>query len=188
MTRQEAIEYDNKLKCKMEQAAEKYSFDAAVGADIVGKYIMILPDDARKGMIFLGNTSCSYKWENITFDLKKSIVAGFELVSAVNEPESVFNYMQLLLVGVLFIQKSIKIELNKLDAFVVYYLHIEDTYHVGIEEEIFIQNFSFWYQEYKGEILGAEEIRESLNRLYVMKCVNIINGIVYLKERVVGDM
>lgn len=188
MTRQEAIKYDNELKCKMKQAAEKYSFDATIGTDIVDRYIMIIPDDVRKGMIFLGNTACSYKFGNITFDLKKAIVAGLELVSAVNVPENFFNYMQLLIVGIFFIQKSVKIELSKLDAFVVYYLHKENAYYVGIEEEQFTKNFSIWYQEYKGKILEIKEIAEALNRLYAVKCIDIINGIVYLKEQVVGNV
>lgn len=188
MTRQEAVEYDNELKCKMKQVAEEYSLDTAIGADIVDKYIMILPDDARKGMIFLGNTPSSYKCGNITFDLKKAMVAGLELISAVNVPESFFNYVQLLIVGAFFIQKSVKIELNKLEAFVVYYLHKENTYHVGIDEEQFIDNFRVWYQDYTGKMLEVREIQDSLNCLYTLKCVDIIEGSVYLKERVVGNV
>lgn len=188
MTRQEAVEYDNELKCKMEQVAEEYSLDAAIGADIVDKYIMILPDDARKGMIFLGNTSSSYKCGNITYNLKKAMVAGLELTSAMNEPENFFNYVQLLIVVIFFIQKSIKIDLNKLEAFVVYYLHKENAYHTGIDEEKFIDNFRVWYHEYTGKMLEVREIQDSINRLYTLKCVDIIEGSVSLKERVAGNM
>lgn len=61
MTRKEAMEYNDSLKKELEQAALKYGLEETAGAYIVDNYITVLPEDARKGMIFLGEDSASYK-------------------------------------------------------------------------------------------------------------------------------
>ena len=95
MTRQEAIEFDDELKTKLMKASAELGMDEKTGAGIVDRYIMVIPDDDRKGMIFLGNDAVSYKLGNVRLDLKKAIVAGLELVAAINHPENLFNYLQL---------------------------------------------------------------------------------------------
>lgn len=70
----------------------------------------------------------------------------------------------------------------------MYYLHKENAYHTGIDEEKFIDNFRVWYHEYTGKMLEVREIQDSINRLYTLKCVDIIEGSVSLKERVAGNM
>lgn len=186
MTRQEAIDYDNELKNKMMLAAENLGLDKKTGADIVNDYIIVIPDDERKGMIFLGNDAASYKFGNIRLDLKKAIAAGLELAASVNLPESFFNYLQMLIIGAFFIQKSTKQEIGKLEAYIVYRLHIRNAYEIGIQEETFLEDFKKWYQERQEKSLDATDIALLVKRLYQMKVLDIDDGKIYLKERVIG--
>lgn len=186
MTRQEAIDYDNELKNQMMMAAESLGLEKKIGADIVNSYVIVIPEDERKGMIFLGNDAASYKFGNIRLDLRKAIIAGLELVASVKLPESFFNYLQLLIIGGFFIKKSTKQEIGKLDAYIVYRLHVINAYEIGISEESFLQDFQNWYQERQEKNLDASEIELSIERLYQIKALDIVDGKIYLKEHVVG--
>ena len=85
MTRKEAMEYNDSLKKELEQAALKCGLEESVGAYIVDNYITVLPEDARKGMIFLGEDSASYKAGNIKMNLKEAIIAGLEFAASIKE-------------------------------------------------------------------------------------------------------
>ena len=54
MTREEAIEYDNALKYELEKTALQYNMTETAGDYLVDNFITVVPEDARKGMIFLG--------------------------------------------------------------------------------------------------------------------------------------
>lgn len=90
MNGREAMECDDSLKRELEQAALECGLEKSVGTCIVDNYITVLPEDARKGMIFLGEDSASYKTGNIKIDLKKAVIAGLEFVASISKPESIF--------------------------------------------------------------------------------------------------
>ena len=163
MTRQEAIEFDDELKTKLMKASAELGMDEKTGAGIVDRYIMVIPDDDRKGMIFLGNDAVSYKLGNVRLDLKKAIAAGLELMAAINHPENLFNYLQLVIVAAFFVQKSTGRAIGKTEAYMV-------------------------YQEYSGQATAESEIRTAVDNLYNQKILNINSGKIYLKERVVGHI
>ena len=102
MTRQDAIEYDNWLKSGLMQEAEVLGLGEKAGSDLADRYITVIPDDERKGMVFLGEEAASYKLGNVRLDLKKAIVAALELAASVSLPESFFPYLQLLIVGAFY--------------------------------------------------------------------------------------
>ena len=77
------------------------------GNDLVDRYITVLPDDERKGMIFLGEESASYKLGNVHLNLKRAIGAALELVASVSIPENFFAYLQLLIVGA-FLSRNLR--------------------------------------------------------------------------------
>lgn len=79
MTRQDAIEYDNWLKSGLMQEAEVLGLGEKAGSDLADRYITVIPDDERKGMVFLGEEAASYKLGNVRLDLKKAI--GLQLWS-----------------------------------------------------------------------------------------------------------
>lgn len=188
MTRKEAMEYNDSLKKELEQAALEYGLEKSAGTYIVDNYITVLPEDARKGMIFLGEDSASYKAGDIKMDLKKAIIAGLEFVASVSKPESVFNYIQLIIVSAFFIGKSVKRKLGRLEAYVVYLLHKKGAYDTGVEEERFIGEVQEWYQQKEGKIIGREEVVDAINNLYGIKAADFNDGNIYLKEHVWGTV
>lgn len=188
MTRKEAMEYNDSLKKELEQAALEYGLEESAGAYIVDNYITVLPEDARKGMIFLGEDSASYKEGNIKMDLKKAVIAGLEFAASISKPESVFNYIQLIIVSAFFIGKSTKKELSRMEAYVVYLLHKKSAYDIGVEEERFICEVQEWYQQKVGKTVGREEVVDAINNLYGIKAVGFNSGNLYLKEHVWGTI
>ena len=84
------------------QEAEVLGLGEKAGSDLADRYITVIPDDERKGMVFLGEEAASYKLGNVRLDLKKAIVAALELAASVSLPESFFNYLQLLIVGAFY--------------------------------------------------------------------------------------
>lgn len=98
------------------------NLDESVGAKLIDDYITVFPDDARKGMIFLGKDAASYKPGNIKVDLKKAIIAGFEFFAAFSKPNSIFNYIQLLITSIFLIGKATKQKLSSIDSRIVYLL------------------------------------------------------------------
>ena len=188
MTREEAIEYDNALKQELERTALKHDMAETVGDYLVDNFITVFPEDARKGMIFLGENSASYKAGNVKIDLKKALITGLEYVASVNKPENIFNYVQMIIVSVLFVVKSVKQEIGKLEAQVVYLLHERGAYEVGIEEEEFVYAMQQWYQQNEGELLERGVVDAALHSLYEVKIVAFDDGKVYLKEKVFGKV
>ncbi len=188
MTRKEAMEYNDSLKKELEQAALKCGLEESVGAYIVDNYITVLPEDARKGMIFLGEDSASYKAGNIKMNLKKAIIAGLEFAASISKPESVFNYIQLIIISAFFIGKSAKKELSGLESYVVYLLHKKGAYDTGVEEERFIGDVQEWYKQKEGKTVGREEVIDAINNLYEIKAVDFNSGNIFLKEHVWGTI
>lgn len=188
MTRKQANEYDSELKTQLQDCTRKIHIDQQAGTYIVDNFIEFIPEDHIKGMIFLGKDPASYKVGNVRIDLKRAILTGIDFVASINAPESIFNYIQLLIVSALFIGKASKQELGELEAHIVYWLHTRGTYEVGIEEEQFILNFKEWYREKEGKTLECEDIVNAINHLYQIKVADYKEGNIYLKEKVWGKL
>lgn len=183
MNRKEAVEYNEELKTILGKVAMQYDIDEKIGKYIVDNFIMVIPDDARKGLVFLGEEPVSYKIGNVKLDLKKALIAGMELVSAINIPESIFNYIQLCIVSVLFIEKAAKVKIGKSEAYIVWYLHTHNAYEVAIEEEMLINGVIETYMV-EGKGIEEKDVRAAINELYKIKALNLVDGYVYLAERV----
>lgn len=188
MTRKQANEYDNELKTRLQDCAKEILMDQQAGTYIVDNFIEFIPEDYVKGMIFLGNDPVSYKAGNVRIDLKKALLAGIEFVASISAPESIFNYIQLLIVSALFIGKASKQELSEVEACIVYWLHTRGAYDTGVEEERFILNFREWYQEKEGKALERGDIVNAINHLYHIKVADYKEGNIYLKEKVWGKL
>ena len=187
MTEQEAKAYDRTLKEYLEQAALQCGLEEAVGDYLADHYIIVQPDIPVKEMISLGDRAVSYKLGNIKIDMKKALVAGLELAASVNKPESVFNYIQLLIISVLFITKAMRQEAGEIETYIIYLLHRKGAYdNRGIEEEKFLCETQEWLREHKDIRVDRGEIVEAFNQLYKMQIADFENGNIYLKERVCG--
>lgn len=115
--------------------------------------------------------------------------AQFEAFAAsISKPESIFNYIQLIIVSVFFIGKSAKQELSSLEAYVIYLLHEKGVYNTGVEEERFISEVQEWYQRKEGKDVDRDDIVDAMNNLYRIKVANFNDGNIYLKEHVWGTV
>lgn len=188
MTRKQANEYDVELKLRLQDCAKESLIDQQTGAYIVDNFIEFIPEDHVKGMIFLGNDPASYKAGNVRMDLKKAIMAGIEFVASLSAPESIFDYIQLLLISAIFIGRASKQELSRLEAQIVYWLHTKGGYQLGIEEEQFILNLQEWYKEKERKLLAREDIINAINHLYHINVADFKDGNIYLKEKVWGNL
>lgn len=188
MTRQQAMEYDDKLNEELQNYAGNYGEDKMVAKNIVDNFIEFIPEDDIKNMICLGSDPVSYKLGNARLDLKKAILAGVELAASVSRPESIFNYIQMLIVSVLFIRSATRQELNRIEAYIVYLLHMKGAYQSGIEEEQFIHDMQEWYMQREDASLEREQVVEAINHLYKMKVADFENGKICLKEKVWGTI
>lgn len=79
MTLQEALKYDNLLKHNLMEKAASLNLSEETASQIMDQHVLVIPDDARSGMIFLGNESASYKLGNVRLNLKNAVAAGLEL-------------------------------------------------------------------------------------------------------------
>ena len=70
MTLQEALKYDNLLKHNLMEKAASLNLSEETASQIMDQHVLVIPDDARSGMIFLGNESASYKLGNVRLNLK----------------------------------------------------------------------------------------------------------------------
>jgi hypothetical protein len=188
MNRQKAMEYDENLGRELQDFADNCGENEETAKNIIDHFIEFIPDDDIKGMVFLNDDPVSYKLGNVRLDLRKAILAGLELAASVSRPESIFNYIQLLIVSALFIRNAARQELTGIEAYAVYLLHRKDAYQSGIDEEQFILDLQEWYTQQKGIKLERDQIVESINHLYEMKVADFENGKIYLKEKIWGKL
>ncbi len=182
------MRYDGDLREIISDYARKYGEDEAFGRNIVDQYVEFLPDNEIKGMIFLDRDSVSYKLGNARLNLKQAILAGVEFAVSISRPESIFNYVQLLIISILFIRNATEQNLNGIEAGAVYLLHRKNAYGFGIDEDQFIRDLKGWYCQKGDEEPSREKVVEAINHLYAMKAADFNNGKIFLKERVWGKM
>lgn len=188
MNRQQAMKYDEELQKELQSYAREYSEDAGMAKYIVDNFVEFIPEDDVKGMIFLGNNSASYKAGNVRLDFRKTLLAGVEFVASISSPESIFNYIQLLIVSVLFIGNATKLELSRLEAYVIYLLHTRGAYQSGVEEERFILEVQEWYWQKEGKELDCGAVVDAINHLCDIKVADFNYGRINLIERVWGKL
>ena len=103
MNRIQAMELDGQIRKHLEEYSLQNGLNPAFGNTIMDKYLQIIPDTAKREMIFLGDKSASYKMGNIRFDIKSGLVAVAEFVASLSKTENVFQYTQLMIISVLCI-------------------------------------------------------------------------------------
>ncbi len=188
MNREEAIKYNQKLKMQLQNCSIELKENEQLGNYIVDNFIKFVPEDNVKQFAFLTQDfSVSYKILNAKLDMKKALVAGMELLASLNRPESIFNYIQLLIISVLFIGKASRQPIDKLEAYMIYWLHEHVGYQKGMLEDKVVHDFILWYQDEKGKI-SEEEVTDAINWLYDREIIDIENGKMLLKEKVLGRM
>lgn len=185
MNKQEALEYYDELRAWIEKEAREIGVEDTAKKK-VEECITVVPESSRIGFFVLKDKPVSYRLGNIRFDFKNALVPALELVTAINAPESTFNYIQLLVATALFVGKATKMEYKKLDAFIVIAIH--DREKKGrVSEENLVDQVLKEYKESEGKPLERKAVYESINRLYKTKVVDIEDGYISLAETVWGE-
>ncbi len=186
MNTQEAIECQKQLRVWIENMANELGV-AEKATDKAVECVTVIPESGRTGFFVRKEELVSYRLENIKFDFKNALIPALELVTAINAPESIFNYVQLLIATALFVGKAIRKEYKKLDAFIIIALHErEKKGQEHINEEDFVKSVIEDYKKAEGKEVGSKEVYESINRLLETRVVCIDNGFISLIETVWG--
>lgn len=61
MNRTQAMEFDGQIRKHLEEYSLQNGLNPTFGNTIMDKYLEIIPDTAKREMIFLGDKSASYK-------------------------------------------------------------------------------------------------------------------------------
>lgn len=186
MNRQQAIFYNEQLSEQLKNQANSWGIDTELGKRIVDDFVMFLPESELKGIILLGSDSTSYKLGNVRLDLKNAIMAGLEFIASISQPEDIMNYIQLLIVAVIFIKNITGKELDGRESRLVYFLHVKNAYTNGVEEDTLAYEMKTWYQD--EEIIEKDEMTKTIDRLCEMNVIEIDCGKLFLKEKVLGKM
>ena len=186
MNVEEAVKFRKELEKYMEEQAAAFGFDKKAGSDLVERYIEIYPDKGpMMELIDLNQKgSFSVKPGNILVNQKAFLLAAVEWALSFGLPDSLLNYIQLYLLSVVAIYKSLKVDLDENESYIVLYLHKNQMYEQGEDEETFLKNFKVWYRNQTGDELSDIRLNRAVDNLLKIKTIVIEEGKVRLQESV----
>lgn len=187
MKRKEAVEFNEELKRFMEEQAAKLGLEKGAGASLVDQYVEIYPDELpMMGMLDLDDKgSVSVKPGNVLVNQKKILLAACaEWGISFAIPASVLNGIQLCLCTGIAVYKSMKVELDENESYVVAYLHSHQMYDRGDQEAVFYTNFPVWYKQQTGDEISDKRLRKAVDNLLELKSIQVEEGEIRLKEKV----
>ncbi len=187
MKRKEAVEFNEELKRFMEEQAAKLGLEKGAGASLVDQYVEIYPDELpMMGMLDLDDKgSVSVKPGNVLVNQKKILLAACaEWCISFAIPASVLNGIQLCLCTGIAVYKSMKVELDENESYVVAYLHSHQMYDRGDQEAVFYTNFPVWYKQQTGDEISDKQLRKAVDNLLELKSIQVEEGEIRLKEKV----
>lgn len=184
MNVEEAVKFRKELEKYMEEQATAFGFDKKAGSDLVERYIEIYPDKgSMMELIDLNQKgSFSVKPGNILVNQKAFLLAAVEWALSFGLPDSLLNYIQLYLLSVVAIYKSLKVDLDENESYIVLYLHKNQMYEQGEDEETFLKNFKVWYRNQTGDELSDIRLNRAVDNLLKIKTIVIEEGKVRLQE------
>ena len=184
MNVEEAVKFRKELEKYMEEQAANLGFDKKTVSDLVERYIEIYPDKGpMMELIDLNQKgSFSVKPGNILVNQKAFLLAAVEWALSFGLPDSLLNYIQLYLLSVIAIYKSLKVDLDENESYIVLYLHKNQMYEQGEDEETFLKNFKVWYRNQTGDELSDIRLNRAVDNLLKIKTIVIEEGKVRLQE------
>lgn len=188
MNRAEARQKDCEIREYLKTYCISHELSPEFSERIMDKYLEIIPDNAKRDMIFLGKESVSYKPGNIRLDFRSVVAAAVEFVVSINKPESIFEYIQLGIISVCCIETITKKELNHNEAVVVYVLHKRDAYMRGMTQEQLLKEIRELVDAYKIKMFEFEEVDEILDDLLSWNVLYMKEEKLYLNEQVWGKV
>ena len=183
MTRDEAEALDFELNRYLENCSQRMGIEEPFYDCVMGN-IIISPEPMKKDMIVLADHSFSIKPGNIRLDLKACIATGIELAASLSKPENVFNYIQLILLGCIFISKTAIMKLSPACAAMVYALHEQRCDNYGIDEAHLKAGIERLARIGKIDSFDFSKFDEALNQVLKMHVVDMEAGKITLAETV----
>lgn len=187
MKRKEAADFNEELRIFIEKQAVKLGLEKGIGANLVDQYIEVYPDELpMMGMLDLENKgSVSVKPGNVLVNQKGILLAAcVDWVASLAIPETMLNYIQLCLLTGIAVYKSVKVELDENESYVVAYLHSHQMYDRGEQEIVFYAKFPVWYKRQTGDKISEKRLKKAVDNLLELKSIQIEEGEIRLKEKV----
>ena len=186
MNMEEAERLDCEIREYLNNFSAEHGLETEFGNMIMDKYFELIPDITKRDMIFLGNASASYKLGNVKLDLKNVMLALANFVASLNQPKSVFEYVQLVIISVLCVGTITKKELDYNCAVVVYALHKINAYDIGFTLEQLKNQIIKMLEDYQVKVFKMEKLDETIEDLLKWKVICMEDEKIYLNEKIWG--
>lgn len=188
MNRTTAIRLDSEIRECLENFSIERKLNPEFGKLIMENYLEIIPDDSKKGMVFLGEKSSSYKIGNIRLDLKRVLIVLADFVASLNKPETFFEYLQLVIISNFCVGAVTKKELDYNCSVIVYLLHKLNAYEIGFTVEQLKSEINKLRANNKFERFDIEKLEENITNLLKWNVIRIEEEKIYLNESVWGKI
>ena len=188
MNRTEARQMDCRIRECLEKFSGDHNLNPEFGKLIMDNYLEIIPDSAKREMIFLEKEASSYKMGNIRLDLKSVLIALADFVTSLNKPETFFEYVQLVIISILCVGAITKKELDYNSAVIVYLLHKRNAYEIGFTVDQVKEEISIMRNDYQFKDFDMDKLERDINNLLKWNVIRMEEEKVYLNERVWGKI
>lgn len=176
----------NQLEQEIKKEVSKYNaipeyVDEQYVENFIDKYVYFLMDDDSKDFIIINlknDSTLSFKLSNIIIEFKGMIKAMIEfgLTSAI--PADNCEEIKIILYIIYKIFDLSLLQISKNDVMILRYLHTSNAYEIEVKESDLIDYFSI------NNFLNKMEVHTSINNLIKIKCIDILNEKIRLKEKI----
>lgn len=186
LTKDEAERLNTQIIEYLGEYSQAFGIKKDFALSILDNHIEIIPEMQKRDIIFLGKNAKSIKPGNIKIDLKGLVMAAVEFASSVGVPDTLFEFIQLVLQGCIFIFKVTQVKLGKEEAEVVYVLHEIGAYRNEVEESRVKEELCKMIKNGKIKEFSLNRFDELINNLLKIHVISLNDGKIELKEYVWG--
>lgn len=153
---------------------------------LVAQYIYLIPETQEKNFVALWKQPVAHTKNNICLDLKGAITAFLLYATSISEPETVWDYLRVLVMSLLFLLNITEYKLVPLEARIIYLLHCENAYEHSIEETELTNRVLSEYQKTLPVNTQAIDITKTITNLNQLGIIDIREGYITLIQKVWG--
>lgn len=188
MNRTKAEQLDYEIRECLDDFSIERELNPEFGRLIMDNYLEIIPDDSKRQMIFLGENSVSHKLGNIRLDLRSVLIAFADFVASLSDPDTYFQYIQLIILSALCVGAITKKEIDMNCAIIIDVLHKFNAYERGYTAEQVKTEIRNTKYNNKFENFNMNKYDDSIASLLKWKVIDIIEEKIYLNEIVWGKV
>lgn len=186
MTRNEAERLNAQIIEYLAGYSQTLGVEKDFAVNMVDSHLEVIPETQKRDIVFLGKNARSIKPGNIKLDLKGLIMAAIELTSSIGVPDTLFESIQLVLQGCIFIFKVTEVKLGKEEAEIVYVLHELGAYCNEVEESRIKEELRRMMEIGRIENFDLGRFDMLVNNLLKIRVIDVTDGRILLKEYVWG--